>query len=144
MSCATAFIPLRRNQAAEPYLDYLVAKDMHFNNYVYHRETRPFDEIVIYYGWLACGSCLIAPHLPERVMRKFGYTQIIPIHPVVSAPPAMTHIQINYMFDDFESHLVLEETQATIAKSDWSYVERYIIWFFRVSHSYMVQAALEC
>lgn len=72
MSRATAFTPLRGNQATKlfkVYLDRLVAEDMHFNNYVDHRETWPFDEIVIYSGWLACGSCLNVPHLPECVMR---------------------------------------------------------------------------
>lgn len=49
-------------------------------------------------------------------------------------------IQIDDMFDDYVSHLVSEETQDTIDESDWSYVEGYIRWFFRVSHSHMVQA----
>ncbi|CAL5194313.1 unnamed protein product [Lathyrus oleraceus] len=39
-------------------------------------------------------------------MRQFGYTQIIPRHPVVSAPPAMTHRDMDAMFDDYLSHLV--------------------------------------
>lgn len=46
------------------YLDCLVDKDMHFNNYVDHRETQPFDDIVLYSGCLACGSRLTFPHLP--------------------------------------------------------------------------------
>lgn len=46
------------------------------------------------------------------------------------------------MFDDYESHLVPKEACVTIASSDWSYIKGYIIWFFRVSHSYMVHAAL--
>ncbi|KAI5400626.1 uncharacterized protein LOC127096136 [Lathyrus oleraceus] len=117
-----------------------MANDMHFNSHVDHRETQPLDEIVIYSGWLACGSCLIAPHLSESVIQQFKYTQTIPRHLVVSVPPALTCIQIDDMFDDYESHLIREETRTTIAESDWSYVEGYIIWFFRVSHSYMVQA----
>lgn len=75
-------------------------------------------------------------------MRQFGYTQTIPRHLVVSAPPTLTHIQIEDMFDDYESHLVSDEACATIAESDWSYVEWYIRWFFRMSHPYMVQATL--
>lgn len=93
MSRATAFAPLRGNQTLESfkvYLDRLVAKDMHFNSYVDHRETRPFDEIVIYSRWLACESRLTAPHFLERVMRQFDYTQIILKHPIVFAPPTLT------------------------------------------------------
>ncbi|CAL5208186.1 unnamed protein product [Lathyrus oleraceus] len=116
---------------------------MHFNNYVYHRETQPFDEIVIYSGWLAFGSCFIASHRPECVMRKFSYTQTISRHPDVSVIPAFTRIHIDDMFNDYEGHLVSEEAHATIIERDWSYVEGYIRWFFRMSHLYMVQAASE-
>ncbi|XP_050897477.1 uncharacterized protein LOC127104333 [Lathyrus oleraceus] len=144
MSRATSFSPLRGNPVTEPfrvYLDRLIADDMHFNSYSDHRETRPFDEIVIYFGWLACGSRLIAPHLTECGMRQFDYTQTILRHPVVSAPPALTRRQMDVMFDDYESHLVREDARSIIVVNDWSYVDRYIRWFFRVSQMYMVQAA---
>lgn len=71
MPCATSFIPLRGNQAVEPfkfYLDRLVVDDMHFN-YVEHRHTQSFEEIVLYFRCLACGSRLTAPHFSERVIR---------------------------------------------------------------------------
>lgn len=74
MSRATAFSSLRGNQTIESfkvYLDRLVVEDMHFNNYVDHRETRPFDKIVLYSSWLTCGSRLTSPHVPECVMRQF-------------------------------------------------------------------------
>lgn len=54
----------------------------------------------------------------------------------------MTHIDMNAMFGDYLSHMAPEEARSTIAQSDWSYVDRYIRWFFRVSLSYMVQASL--
>lgn len=49
---------------------------------------------------------------------------------------------MDIMFDNYESQLLLEEARCTIAESDWSYVDRYVRWFFRVSHPYMVEAAL--
>ncbi|XP_050889925.1 uncharacterized protein LOC127095253 [Lathyrus oleraceus] len=114
---------------------------MHFNSYVNHCETQPFDDIVLYSGWLACGSRLTAPYLPECVTRQFGYTQTIPKHPGVSAPPATTHRDMDAMFDDYQSHLVPEEAQSTIIDSDWNCVDMYIKWFFRASLLYMVQVA---
>ncbi|XP_050889784.1 uncharacterized protein LOC127095089 [Lathyrus oleraceus] len=113
---------------------------MHFNSYIDHRKMIPFDEIVLYSGWLACELCLTAHHLPECVMRKFDYTQTIPRHPNVSSPPALTCRQMGDIFDDYESHLVLEEAQSTIAPSDWRYVNGYIRWFLRVSRLYMMHA----
>ncbi|XP_050876949.1 uncharacterized protein LOC127080681 [Lathyrus oleraceus] len=114
---------------------------MHFSSYVDHRETRPFDDIVLYSRWLACGSYITACHLLERVIRQFDYTQTILKHPIVSTPPALTRRQMDDMFDDYESHLVLEKAQNTIVPSDSSYVDGYIRWFFRVSDSYMVRVA---
>ncbi|XP_050889912.1 uncharacterized protein LOC127095239 [Lathyrus oleraceus] len=116
---------------------------MHFNNYINHREMQPFDEISLYSGWLTCRSRLTASHMPERVMRQFGYTQTILRDHVVSAHPALTYRQMDAMFDDYEIHLVSEEAQSNTDKSDWSYVDEYIRWFFRVPHSYMVHAAPE-
>lgn len=49
---------------------------------------------------------------------------------------------MNDMFDDYERHLVPEEAQSTIALSVWSYVDGYIRWFFKVSHSHMMRASL--
>ena len=100
------------------YLDRLVAEDMHFNSYVDHRETRPFDDIVLYSGCLAYGSHLTFPHLLECVIRQFDYTQTIPRHSDVSAPSAMTRKDMNVMFDDHLSHLVSKEARSIIAASN--------------------------
>ncbi|CAI8615467.1 unnamed protein product [Vicia faba] len=83
----------------------------------------------------------MATYMPERVMCQFGYTQTIPQGPVVSAPPLVKGRDMNALFDDYENHLVPDEAQSTIAPDDWSYADCYIIWFFRVSHPYLVQDA---
>lgn len=72
ISCATAFSSIIGNQTTESfrvYLDRLVIEDINFNNYVDHHETRPFQEIVLYSGWLVCESRLTNPHLLECVIR---------------------------------------------------------------------------
>lgn len=85
--------PSRGNYASDPfrvYLNRLVVNDTHFNIYVDHCDMLPFEEIVLYSGWLACRSCLTTPYLFERIMQKFGYTKTILKHPFVSTPPALT------------------------------------------------------
>lgn len=59
----------------------------------------------------------------------------------VSAPPVMTHRDVDVMFYDYLNHLIPEKAQCTIAPSDWSYVDSYIWWFFRMSHPYMIHDA---
>lgn len=145
MPCDSAFAPLRGRQETKlfrVYLDCLVVEDIHFYIYVDHRETRPFDDIVLYSRWLSCGSRLTYPHMPESVMHQFGYMHYIPRDPFVSAPSTLTRRVMDVMFDDYLNHLVSEEAQSTIAHNDWSYVDDYIWWFFSVSHPYMILDAL--
>lgn len=109
MSRASSFLPFKGDQEIESfnvYLDHLIVKDMDFNSYFNHRETQPFNEIVLYLGWLAYNSRLIFYHLPERIMRKFDYIQSILKHSIVSIPPAMTRRYINAIFDDYIIYLV--------------------------------------
>lgn len=74
-------------------------------------------------------------------MRQFDYTQTIPRHLIVSAPHDMTHTNIYAMFNDSLSYMVSEEALSTIDENDWSYVDGYIRWLFRVSHPYIMQDA---
>lgn len=129
ISCDAAFSPLRGNQEIETfrvYLYHLVAEDIHFHAYADHREMHLFDSIALYSWWLACGSRLMYPHLSECVIWQLGYMQYIPRDPYVSAPHAMTHRDMDYMFDDYLNHLVLEEARNTITESHYNYVDSYI------------------
>lgn len=47
---------------------------------------------------------------------------------------------MDYIFDDYESHLISEEARSTIVPSDCSYVDGFLRWFLRVPHLYMKQA----
>lgn len=91
---------------------------MHFNTYVNHRETRPINDIMLYFGCLACDSHMIFPHLPEHVMWKLDYTRTILKHPVVYAPLVMTHRDMHDMFVSYLSHLIPEKAQSTIVESN--------------------------
>ncbi|XP_058781486.1 protein MAIN-LIKE 1-like [Vicia villosa] len=131
MPRASTFSSFRGNQVSDPYrrgLDSTAADDVHYDCYAEHCETVPFDEISLYSRWLAL----------ERVMRQFDYAR----HDhTISAPIAVTHRQLDEVFVDWEHHMVPEEARATRAESDWSCVEGYITWYYRMSHSYMFLAA---
>ncbi|XP_058761987.1 uncharacterized protein LOC131635382 [Vicia villosa] len=104
----------------------MAAEDIHFECYADHCETMPFDEIVLYSGWLDASSTIIVCYLPERIMRQFGYQQMIPRHPYESAPIAMTRRHLDEVFAFWEHHLVPAEARATTLERDWSCVEGYI------------------
>lgn len=61
-----------------------------------------------YSRWLTCGSCLLYPHLPERVMRRFVFLQFIPRHPSKSAPPTVRRRDLDVTLNGFYNHLVSE------------------------------------
>ncbi|XP_058732877.1 uncharacterized protein LOC131604458 [Vicia villosa] len=116
MSRARAFIPLRGNQVPDPYrfyLDRMGAEDDRYESYADH----------------------------QCVMRQSGYQQTIPRHPSISAPIAMTHRQLDDVFVDFEHHMVPDEARATKSDVDWSCVDGYITWYYRVSYPYLIPTA---
>ncbi|XP_058756413.1 uncharacterized protein LOC131629646 [Vicia villosa] len=144
MPCASAFTPLRGNQASDHYrrgLDRTAAEDIKYYCYAEHRETVPFDELSLYSGWLASSSTIVVRYLSEHVMRQFRYAQTIPRNPIVSNPIAMTRKLLDEIFTDWEHHMVPEEARAMLEEHDWSCAEGYITWYYKVSHPYMHPAA---
>ena len=109
------------------YIDCLTYEDICFHAYEAHRETVPFDDIVLFTGWLACGSHKTTAYLSERVMRQFRYMQHFLIPPFECAPPMVKQMDMDDIFDDYLNHLVSDEVQSTIAPKDWSYEDGYIL-----------------
>ncbi|MCI91734.1 hypothetical protein A2U01_0113029, partial [Trifolium medium] len=48
-----------------------------------------------------CGTAMICPYLPERVLRQYRHVQSIPRHPDVSAKVGMTQFSITEAFADY-------------------------------------------
>ncbi|XP_058725553.1 uncharacterized protein LOC131596833 [Vicia villosa] len=119
----------------------MAAEDIRYDCYGAHRETISFEEITLYSGWLASSSTIVVRYLLKRVTRPFGFEQTIPRDPSVSAPIAMACMQLEEVFADWEHHMVPEEAWATPSEHDWGCVERYISWYYRVSHPYMLPDA---
>ncbi|XP_068478444.1 protein MAIN-LIKE 1-like isoform X1 [Phaseolus vulgaris] len=63
-------------------LDTLTPASIRFCPYNEHREERPFEWISLFCGYLRLGNWTQL-HMPERVLRQYGYTQIIPRNPSV-------------------------------------------------------------
>lgn len=55
------------------------------------------------------------PHMPEWVMRQFGFIQGIPRDTLVSTPLVMVPKDVDAMYNDLYNHLVLEETLSVLA-----------------------------
>lgn len=98
------------NELFQVFLDHIVAYDKSYTPYNVHHQTHPSDDTTFYSRWLACGSCMMHLHLPERVMHQFRFQQGIPRDPFVSSSPTMVHRDVDVMFYDFYNHLVLKET----------------------------------
>lgn len=109
-----------------------------FTSYDKHYQIRLLDEICWKYRWLEFRSWLIYPHLPQRVLRQFGYLQSILSDPIFDAPPTMYCRDVDEIFTAYHEHLILEDVQSVPTYSPWCNAYSYIKWYYRVSNSYMM------
>ncbi|KOM53009.1 hypothetical protein LR48_Vigan09g166800 [Vigna angularis] len=115
--------------------DALTYSGVVWHPYEGHRGIRPFFGICMYFGWIWIGDTLCR-HLPERVLRQFGFQQYIPRSPTTI--PDADVVAIDHMWLHFRAHVVSNVRHAT-SPSDC--VDGYIQWFRRVSHPYIIVAA---
>ncbi|GAU25842.1 hypothetical protein TSUD_31060 [Trifolium subterraneum] len=116
-------------------LDRMEVDEVTFCPYEDHRQTRPFQDISWYSGWIMCGSSMICPHLPERILRQYGHVQSIPRASGVSAKAGMNQFSIQDAFDEYlNENYVTEEMRGLRAVHGYETVSGYIAWFYRVSH----------
>lgn len=120
----------------------MVLDEVCFCPYEGHRQTRPFDVISLYSGWMGYGTSLMYHYLPERVMRQFGYLQIILRPPYESAILGVCCRDLQEILDDFESNLVLYEYHRDPSHVHWACVKGYLTCFYSVSHPIMTPDTL--
>ena len=137
---AMLFIPLSGLGTLDNYINHLDALDLTrvvMAPYGDHRQTRLFDRVSLYSGWLRYRDRMVR-YLSEKVLCQFRRVQTIPIHPVQSAPPDLNLAEISNRFRRSLDYALTPEQLGQHAVHDVEAAEGYIEWFYRVSHPCMV------
>ncbi|KOM41117.1 hypothetical protein LR48_Vigan04g131500 [Vigna angularis] len=131
---ASRYIPPRVGWSltrGRTFLDALSYDVVIWNPYLSHRRTCPLIAIIMYLGWIRLGD-MIHRHLPERVLRQFGFQQNIPRSPDSLPMPDIPTIDLNWL--RYAEHAI---TSVIEADQSHACVDGYITWFRRVSHPYI-------
>ena len=112
-------------------LDSLCISVVQWMPYEEHRAMRPFEWISLFSGYIRLRACR-QMHLPERVLRQYGYIQCIPRHPANDDPSTF---EIDHRWLDFNANLV----QGVVLATDvGTCVPAYLEWFRSISHPYII------
>jgi len=109
---------------------------MIFSPYEEYHQTRPFDEIYRYSGWIKCGHKMVHRHFSKQVTRQYGRMQTISRHP--SFIPDINVFHIDQVFHFFLLHDIQEDEHGLFPYTQQRHIEDYISWFYRVSHPKLV------
>jgi hypothetical protein len=103
----------------------------------------PFHDVCWYSGWIMEGSQRMVRHLPERVLRQYVHVQRVPRPPTDLMPLAAADVAAAFL--EFALHVVPHQRRGFQVPDDepWKHTERYVRWFYRVSHPLIVNPAPE-
>ncbi|XP_047167765.1 protein MAINTENANCE OF MERISTEMS-like [Vigna umbellata] len=113
-------------------LDALTYSGVVWHPYEGHQGIWPFFGICMFSGWIRIGE-ILCRHLPERVLRQFGFQQDIPRSP--TAVPNADIMTIDHVWLHFRAQVV---SNVRHAASPSDSVNGYIQWFRRVSYPYII------
>jgi len=77
-------------------------------------------------------------HLPERVLRQYRYIQSVPRPPTTIMPLVPADVVVAFL--EFALHVVAQQHRGAQVPDDepWRHLDRYIKWFYCVSHPIIV------
>ncbi|XP_068483427.1 uncharacterized protein [Phaseolus vulgaris] len=86
-------------------LDSLCVGVVQWMSYEEHKVMRPFEWISLFSGYIRLRGCR-QMHLPERVLRQFGYIQCIPSHTTTVHHGDPSTSDIGHRWLDYNANLV--------------------------------------
>lgn len=87
------------------HLDQLDLAGVIMSSYIEHHQTRLFEWVGLYSGWLRYSSRRVR-YLPERVLFQFGYVQTIPRHSCENASPRTILTEIIFRYAHHVDHML--------------------------------------
>ncbi|XP_057423464.1 protein MAIN-LIKE 1-like [Lotus japonicus] len=116
--------------------DEMTAEDVIWTPYEEHKNHRELDVRALYSGYIRTPiRAVVRPHLPERVLRQFGYVQPIPRHPSVVMGMSSAAEVVDAAYLDYEPHLIPEGVPSIV---DGAAVDDYLDWYTGVSHRFII------
>lgn len=137
---ARRWTPTRGGGRVSPHrreLDELTMGGVCWMPYGAHRGHRPLEEVSMFSGYIRCGRWMYA-HLPERVVRQYGYAQDIPRLPTEVTGLALSVDDVDLWWVDFVHHVAIG---GLVSEYPGQCTDRYMPWFQRISHPYIMPQA---
>jgi len=114
-----------------------------WRSYEHRRDVTLFQDVCWYSGWVMAGKQRMLRHLPKRVLRQYEYVQTVPRPPTTVMPLAPADVAAAFL--EFALHVVSQQHRGDQVPDDepWKHSDRYIRWFYHVSHPIIVNPPLE-